>query len=64
MTAPGQGLTGAALAVAHAFDIEAANAHLAADGGYEIIHESAASRLASTCSSPRSPIIQQPNLDD
>ena len=41
MTAPGQRLKGAALSVAHAFDIEAAKARLAADGGYEIIHESA-----------------------
>ena len=41
MTAPGQRLEGAALAVAHAFDIDAAKARLAADGGYEIIHESA-----------------------
>ena len=40
MSAPGQPLTGAALSVAHAFDIEAAKARLAEDGGYEIIHRS------------------------
>lgn len=60
MTAPGQRLKGEALSVAHAFDIEAAKARLAADGGYEIIHESAGLEIGSTSSSPPSPIISNP----
>src|SRR5205814_7415540 len=46
LTVPGQKEPGRALAAAHAFDIEAAKARLAAaNGGYEIVHESAGLEL-------------------
>jgi mannose-6-phosphate isomerase-like protein (cupin superfamily) len=64
MTVPGQQLTGAALAVAHAFDIEAAKARLAADGGYEIIHESQGLEIGVYVLVAPEPDHQQPHLDD
>ena len=64
MTAPGQRPKGAALSVAHAFDIEAAKARLAADGGYEIIHESAGLEIGVYVLVAPEPDHQQPHLDD
>ena len=64
MTAPGQRLKGAALSVAHAFDIEAAKARLAADGGYEIIHESAGLEIGVYVLVAPEPDHQQPHVDD
>ena len=61
MTAPGQRLKGAALSVAHAFDIDAAKAHLAADGGYEIIHESAGLEIGVYVLVAPEPDHQQPH---
>jgi mannose-6-phosphate isomerase-like protein (cupin superfamily) len=64
MTLPGQQLTGGALAVAHAFDIEAAKTRLAADGGYEIIHESAGLEICVYVIVSPEPDQQQPHADD
>jgi mannose-6-phosphate isomerase-like protein (cupin superfamily) len=64
MTAPGQRRTGTALAVAHAFDIEAAKVRLAASGGYEIIHESAGLEVGVYVLVSPEPDHQQPHLDD
>src|SRR5213080_191314 len=64
MTVPGQQLTGTALAVAHAFDIEAAKARLAADGGYEIIHESQGLEIGVYVLVAPEPDHQQPHVDD
>ena len=64
MTAPGQRLKGAALSVAHAFDIEAAKARLAADGGYEIIHESVGLEIGVYVLVAPEPDHQQPHVDD
>ncbi len=64
MTAPGQRLNGAALSVAHAFDIEAAKTRLAADGGYEIIHESAGLEIGVYVLVAPEPDHQQPHVDD
>ena len=64
MTAPGQRLNGAALSVAHAFDIEAAKTRLAADGGYEIIHESAGLEIGVYVLVAPEPDHQQPHVGD
>lgn len=64
MTAPGQRPKGAALSVAHAFDIEAAKARLAADGGYEIIHESVGLEIGVYVLVAPEPDHQQPHADD
>lgn len=64
MTAPGERLKGAALAVAHAFDIEAVKARLAAGGGYEIIHESAGLEIGVYVLVAPEPDHQQPHVDD
>jgi mannose-6-phosphate isomerase-like protein (cupin superfamily) len=64
MTAPGQRPTGAALAVARAFDIEATKARLAAGGGYEIIHDSAGLEIGVYVRVAPDPDHQQPHADD
>ena len=64
MTVPGQPMTGTALAVAHAFDIEAAKARLAANGGYEIIHESPGLEIGVYVLVAPEPDRQQPHADD
>jgi mannose-6-phosphate isomerase-like protein (cupin superfamily) len=61
---PGQQLTGNALAVAHAFDIEAAKARLTPDGGYEIIHASLGLEIGVYVLVAPEPDHQQPHLDD
>jgi mannose-6-phosphate isomerase-like protein (cupin superfamily) len=64
MTVPGQPLGGSALAAAHAFDIEAAKTRLAADGGYEIIHESPGVEIGVYVLVAPEPDHQQPHKDD
>ncbi len=64
MTAPGQRLRGAALPAAHAFDIEATKMRLAADGGYQIIHESAGLEIGVYVLVAPEPDHQQPHDDD
>ena len=62
---PGQKEPGRALAAAHAFDIEAAKARLAAaNGGYEIVHESAGLELGVYVLVAPEPDRQQPHADD
>src|SRR2546421_12842062 len=64
MTVPGQQLTGTALAVAHAFDIEAVKGRLAANGGYEIIHKSVGLEIGVYVLVAPEPDHQQPHADD
>ncbi len=65
MTVPGQEVPGQALAVAHAFDIEGAKARLAAaDGGYEIVHESPGLEIGVYVLVAPEPDHQQPHADD
>ena len=63
MTAPGQRLRGAALP-APCFDIEATKMRLAADGGYQIIHESAGLEIGVYVLVAPKPDHQQPHDDD
>jgi mannose-6-phosphate isomerase-like protein (cupin superfamily) len=64
MSTPGQQRTAGALAVAHAFDIEAAKARLAAAGGYEIIHQSTGLEIGVYVLVAPEPDHQQPHADD
>jgi mannose-6-phosphate isomerase-like protein (cupin superfamily) len=64
MSTPGQQRIGGALAVAHAFDIEAAKARLAAAGGYEIIHQSTGLEIGVYVLVAPEPDHQQPHADD
>ena len=64
MTAPGQSLQRTALAVAHAFDIEAAKSRLAERGGYEVIHESPGLEIGVYVLVAPEPDHQQPHADD
>jgi len=64
MAVPGQHSAGGALAVAHAFDIEAAKARLAASGGYEVIHESPGLEIGVYVLAAPEPDHQQPHADD
>jgi mannose-6-phosphate isomerase-like protein (cupin superfamily) len=61
----GQKEPGRALAAAHAFDVEAAKARLAAgNGGYEVVHESAGLELGVYVLVAPEPDEQQPHADD
>jgi mannose-6-phosphate isomerase-like protein (cupin superfamily) len=64
MTIPGQQVAGRALATAHAFDMEAAKARLAADGGYEIVHQSSGLEIGVYVLVAPEPDHQQPHADD
>ena len=65
MTVPGQNEPGRALAAAHAFDIEAVKARLAAaSGGYETVHESAGLELGVYVLVAPEADHQQPHADD
>lgn len=64
MTVPGEQMQGRALAVAHAFDIEAAKARLAVGGGYEIVHESSGLEIGVYVLVAPEPDHQQPHADD
>jgi hypothetical protein len=64
MTIPGQQVAGRALALAQAFDIEAAKACLAADGGYEIVHQSSGLEIGVYVLVAPEPDHQQPHADD
>jgi mannose-6-phosphate isomerase-like protein (cupin superfamily) len=65
MTVPGQQEPGRALAAAHAFDIEAAKTRLAAaNGGYEVVHESVGLELGVYVLVAPEPDQQQPHADD
>ena len=65
MTVPGQKSQGQALAVAHAFDIESVKERLAAaDGGYEIVHESAGLEIGVYVLVAPEADHQQPHADD
>ncbi len=64
MTVPGQELPGRALPVAQAFDIESTKERLAADGGYEIVHESPGLEIGVYVLVAPEPDHQQPHADD
>lgn len=65
MNMPGQLLEGKALPVAHAFDIAGVKERLAAaDGGYEIVHESAGLEIGVYVLVAPEPDHQQPHADD
>lgn len=65
MSAPGNRIGGAALQVAHAFDIEGARQRLAAGaGGYEIVHESPGLEIGVYVLVAPEPDQQQPHEDD
>ncbi len=64
MTVPGQQVQGQALAVAHAFDIEAVKKRLAADGGYEIVHVSSGLEIGVYVLVAPELDHQQPHADD
>src|SRR2546423_10303256 len=64
MSAPGESSSGAALAIAHAFDIAAAQQRLRERGGYEIIHESAGLEIGVYVLVAPEPDHQQPHADD
>ena len=64
MKVPGQQTKGRALTIAHAFDIEAAKARLAGDGGYEIVHESPGLEIGVYVLVAPEPDHQQPHADD
>jgi mannose-6-phosphate isomerase-like protein (cupin superfamily) len=53
-----------AIALAQAFDIEAAKARLAADGGYEIVHASSGLEIGVYVLVAPEPDHQQPHADD
>src|SRR5689334_14127791 len=63
MTDPTSG-TGAALPVAHPFDIEAAKARLAETGGYEVVHQSPGLEIGVYVLVAPEPDRQQPHDDD
>src|SRR5436190_1738037 len=64
MSTPGQSSSGAALAVAHAFDIGGAQRRLRERGGYEIIHESVGLEIGVYVLVAPEPDHQQPHADD
>jgi mannose-6-phosphate isomerase-like protein (cupin superfamily) len=65
MTTPGLERHGEALAVAEAFDIEGVKKRLvAADGGYEIVHQSAGLEIGVYVLVAPEPDHQQPHADD
>jgi mannose-6-phosphate isomerase-like protein (cupin superfamily) len=65
MAEPGEPAAGRTLAIAAAFDVEAAKARLAAaDGGYEIVHESPGLQLGVYVLVAPEPDHQQPHADD
>jgi mannose-6-phosphate isomerase-like protein (cupin superfamily) len=65
MTAPGQDLPGDALPPTHAFDIESVKTRLAAaNGGYEIVHQSAGLEVGVYVLVAPEPDHQQPHADD
>jgi mannose-6-phosphate isomerase-like protein (cupin superfamily) len=65
MNMPGEELEGTALAVAHAFDIKGVKERLAAaDGGYEIVQESAGLEIGVYVLVAPEPDHQQPHVDD
>ncbi|HKU58572.1 MAG TPA: cupin domain-containing protein [Gaiellaceae bacterium] len=65
MDTPGEEKRAAALAAAHAFDIDAVKRRLAAgNGGYEVVHESAGLELGVYVLVAPEPDRQQPHEDD
>jgi mannose-6-phosphate isomerase-like protein (cupin superfamily) len=65
MIAPGQQLHGRALAVAEGFDIDGVKKRLvAANGGYEIVHESQGLEIGVYVLVAPGPDHQQPHTDD
>jgi mannose-6-phosphate isomerase-like protein (cupin superfamily) len=64
MNVPGEAKDGAALRVAHAFDIDAAKTRLADKGGYEIVHESSGLEIGVYVLVAPEPDHQQPHADD
>ena len=64
MSAPGGSTGGAALAMAHRFDIAAAQERLRADGGYEVIHQSNGLEIGVYVLVAPEPDQQQPHADD
>jgi mannose-6-phosphate isomerase-like protein (cupin superfamily) len=65
MTVPGQDRGGRALSAAHAFDVESVKARLAAaEGGYEVVHESPGLELGVYVLVAPEPDHQQPHADD
>jgi mannose-6-phosphate isomerase-like protein (cupin superfamily) len=64
MSTPGRSTSDAALKIAHAFDIAAAQERLRERGGYEIIHESAGLEIGVYVLVAPEPDHQQPHVDD
>jgi mannose-6-phosphate isomerase-like protein (cupin superfamily) len=64
MNVPGQASEGPLLAIAKAFDIAAARSRLAANGGYEIVHESAGLEIGVYVLVAPEPDHQQPHAND
>jgi mannose-6-phosphate isomerase-like protein (cupin superfamily) len=65
MTVPGQELTGRALPIARALDLEDTKARLlAAGGGYEVVHESEGLELGVYVLVAPEPDHQQPHADN
>jgi mannose-6-phosphate isomerase-like protein (cupin superfamily) len=64
MSTPGLSTSGAALTIAHTFDIAAAQARLHERGGYEVIHESPGLEIGVYVLVAPEPDRQQPHADD
>ncbi len=64
MDVPGEARQEASLQIAHAFDIAAAKARLAANGGYEVVHESSGLEIGVYVLVAPEPDHQQPHADD
>jgi mannose-6-phosphate isomerase-like protein (cupin superfamily) len=64
MSTPGLSTSGAALTIAHTFDIAAAQERLHVRGGYEVIHESPGLEIGVYVLVAPEPDRQQPHADD
>jgi mannose-6-phosphate isomerase-like protein (cupin superfamily) len=62
--APGKNLTGPALEIAHAFDVEAVKRRLSEAGGYEVVHSSPGLEIGVYVLVAPEPDRQQPHDDD
>jgi mannose-6-phosphate isomerase-like protein (cupin superfamily) len=62
--APGKNLSGPALKVAHAFDVEAVRRGLSDAGGYEVVHSSPGLEIGVYVLVAPEPDRQQPHDDD
>src|SRR5436853_6866411 len=62
--APGKNLSGPALKVAHAFDVDAVKERLSEAGGYEVVHSSPGLEIGVYVLVAPEPDRQQPHDDD